>query len=388
MIAAVFAGNAIIVKVSENTAWSSIYFSNIIKGALTACGHSPNLVQVVCCWPSVAEHLTSHPKISHITFIGSRPVAHAVCSSAAKALTPVCVELGGKDPAIVLDDAEPDLPRITKILMRGVFQAAGQNCIGIERIIALPNIYEKVIHILTPLIKALRVGNDLASQSEEDATIERVDVGACISAANFTFLENLIAEAVTEGATLVTGGTRLQHPHYPKGHYFKPTLITGVTPAMRIAQVELFAPVCVLMRADSIDSAIAIANGTSYGLGASVFGRDTSDLNRLVREVRAGMVAVNDFAAYYAVQLPFGGGVKGSGYGRFAGQEGLRALCNTKAVCRDRWPRWVKTSIPPELTYPIGNATRAGEFCRGVVLMGYGLGWRDELRGLFGIFGL
>lgn len=96
VISALFSGNAIVVKPNEQTAWSSFYFINTIRGALSACGHSPNLVQIVICWPDVADHLTSHPEISHITFIGSRPVAHKVCTSAAKALTPVTVELGVK----------------------------------------------------------------------------------------------------------------------------------------------------------------------------------------------------------------------------------------------------------------------------------------------------
>ena len=106
------------------------------------------------------------------------------------------------------------------------------------------------------------------------------------------------------------------------------------------------------------------------------------------------MVAVNDFAAYYAVQLPFGG-AKGSGYGRFAGTEGLRGLCNTKAVCRDRWPRLMRTSIPPDLVYPIGGGVdrrngrkRADGICRGVLELGYGMGVRERIAGLLKIVGL
>lgn len=380
---------------SENTAWSSIYFTSIIKGALTACGHSPNLVQTVFCWPSTADHLTSHPKISHITFIGSRNVAHAVCDSAAKALTPVCVELGGKDPAIILDDVGRDLPRIIDILMRGVFQAAGQNCIGIERIIALPGIHDRLIQALTPRIKALRVGNDFdRTTTAEAAKQQPIDVGACISDNNFANLENLISEAVSRGAILITGGTRFRHPSYPSGHYFTPTLIIDVLPSMRIAQTELFAPICLLMRCPAtVAEAVTLANSTSYALGASVFGRNTTHLNDVVANVKAGMVAVNDFAAYYAVQLPFGG-VKGSGYGRFAGAEGLRGLCNTKAICRDRWPQLMKTSIPPELVYPIGGKIdrksgrlRADGVCRGVLELGYGMGVREKVAGLLKVVG-
>ena len=125
IISALFAGNAIVVKPSEQTCWSSHYFVEIVRGALKACGHSPDLVQSVICLPEVADHLTSHVGLSHITFIGSREVAHKVCRSAAKALTPVTAELGGKDPAIILDDRVTvgNIEEVAAILMRGVFQS-------------------------------------------------------------------------------------------------------------------------------------------------------------------------------------------------------------------------------------------------------------------------
>lgn len=352
-----------------------------MRDALTACGHSPNLVHAVTCWPATANHLTSHPGLSHLTFIGSRPVAHAVCASAAKALTPVTVELGGKDPAVVLDDpkssnvSNSEMERIASIIMRGVFQSAGQNCIGIERVIAMPHAYSQLVDLLTPRIKSLRLGDDLL---EDD-----IDVGAMVSAASFSRYESFISDAVAQGATLVCGSKRYNHPRYPAGHYFSPTLLTDVTTAMRIAQEEVFGPICVLMRASSVSHAIEIANSTSYGLGASVFGPTSStaaklNLEKVTNEVKVGMVAVNDFAAYYAVQLPFGG-VKGSGYGRFAGEEGLRALCNTKAVCRDRWPGLMRTSIPTGLDYPMRKT--AWVMGRGVVEMGYA-DWRGKVGGV------
>lgn len=338
------------------------------------------------CWPDVADHLTSHPDISHITFIGSRPVAHHVCASAAKALTPVCVELGGKDPAIILDDiSNSDFKRVASILMRGVFQSAGQNCIGIERVIALPETYDRLIHYLTPKIRALRPGSILNRSSD---TI--IDVGASISDAGFSKLEELIQDAVKNGARLLAGGTRFTHPDYPKGHYFTPTFIVDVTPNMKIAQTELFAPVFLLMRASSVDDAITIANSTMYALGASVYGSNTRDLERVARSVDAGMVAINDFAVFYMVQLPFGG-TKGSGYGRFAGKEGLRSLCNQKSITRDRWS-WagIKTAIPPPMDVPLSGdraMEKAWGMAQGVVWLGYG-GWKDMTKGLKGVMGL
>lgn len=353
------------------------YITSIGRTALSACGHSPHLIQPVVCWPATASHLTSHPSINHITFIGSRPVAHAVCTSAAKSLTPVVVELGGKDPAIILNDARA-LPKIASILLRGVFTSAGQNCIGIERIIALPQSYAPLIRILEPRIRNLRVGSSLDDEPES------VDVGAMISDANFDRLELLIADAVNQGGKCLVGGKRYMHPKHPRGHYFSPTLLVNVTPSMRIAQEEVFAPICVLMRAESVDHAIELANSTDYALGASVFGTNKADLAKVVGVVRAGMVSVNDFAVYYAVQLPFGG-VGGSGYGRFAGEEGLRGLCNVKSVCQDRFPGWVETTIPRAVDYPLRNAKKGWEVCRGVVEVGYGLDFKSRAQGLWRI---
>lgn len=370
IISTLFTGSALILKSSEQTAWSLAPIVSIARTALSACGHSPNLIQPLVCWATTANHLTSHPSVAHITFIGSRPVAHSVCASAAKSLIPVCVELGGKDPAIILDDKSniKRLPQIASILLRGVFTSAGQNCIGIERVIALPNSYASLISILEPRIRALRVGSTLDEPEE-------VDVGAMISDAGFDRLERLVADAVAQGAKCLVGGKRYVHPKHPRGHYFSPTLLVEVRPRMRIAQEEVFAPICVIMRADSVDDAIRKANSTPYALGASVFGSASGkDVEKCVRGVRAGMVSVNDFAVYYAVQLPFGG-VAGSGYGRFAGEEGLRALCNVKSVCRDRWPGWgIRTSIPGAIDYPARSAARAWRFCRGMVELGYGEG--------------
>lgn len=153
---------------------------------------------------------------------------------------------------------------------------------------------------------------------------------------------------------------------------------------MRIAQEEVFAPICTVLRASSVSEAISFANSTPYALGASVFGSSRRDLDVVVKNVKAGMVSVNDFAVYYAVQLPFGG-VGGSGYGRFAGEEGLRAICNTKAVCHDRWPGLVSTGIPPAVDYPIKSAQKAWEMCRGVVGLGYGMSIGEQVAGLWGI---
>lgn len=393
VISAIFAGNAIVVKPSEHTAWSTEYFCEITKRALESCGHPQDLVQSLVCLPKNADFLTSHSRLSHIIFIGSRPVAHYVCKSASTALTPVTVELGGKDPAVIFDDPATvkDLPNIVSVLMRGVFQSAGQNCVGIERVIALPGVYDKIIEIVTPRIKGLRLGSVLLESQDHannpNQKPSTPDVGAQISQRNFNELESLIAEAVQQGASLIYGGQRYEHPEYPHGHYFMPTLITNVTPSMRIANTELFAPIFVLMRAENVADAISISNSTPYALGASIFGHNARDVEAATSGIKAGMVSVNDFATYYAVGLPFGG-TKESGYGRFGGAEGLRGLSNLKSVCVDRFP-YIQTRIPPPLDYPIQKGQEPGkdgrgawEMCKGVVETGYQPSLFGKVRGV------
>ncbi|KAK3383626.1 Aldehyde/histidinol dehydrogenase [Lasiosphaeria ovina] len=375
-ISALFAGNAIVVKVSEQTAWSSTYFTSIMRGALVAHGHSPALLQTVACWPQTAGHLTSHPAISHITFIGSRPVCHKVAASAAKVLTPVLAELGGKDVSVVLDSvSKRDLGRVVETLLRGSFQASGQNCIGIERIVAPPATYSKLIALLEPRVRALRLG-------------PTADVGAMISDTSFARLENLVDDAVRDGARLLVGGKRFAHPQHPSGHYFAPTLLVDVKSDMAIAQEECFGPIMVLMCVESstTDAVLSLANAPQYGLGSSVFGSESDPaLKQIVKGLKAGMVAVNDFGTTYAVQLPFGG-VGGSGYGRFAGDEGLQGLCNLKSVCEDRFG-WlgIRTAIPRPLQYPVPDQETSWRFAKGVVEVGYGTSISRKIEGLRGI---
>ncbi|RCI15739.1 hypothetical protein L249_2911 [Ophiocordyceps polyrhachis-furcata BCC 54312] len=362
VVSALFAGNAIVVKVSERTAWSASYFCAIARGALVAHGHDPMLVHALVCWPGPASHLVSHPAVSHVTFVGSRPVARLVASAAARVPKQVVAELGGKDACVVLESAADDLGRIVEIILRGAFQAAGQNCIGIERVVASPSVYGRLVAALEPRVRHLRLGPE-------------ADVGALISDEPIRRLEDLVEDAVSRGARLLVGGHRHVHPRYPLGHYFEPTLLVDVRPDMPIAQTECFAPILCLLRSpsDRPQDLLAIANAPDFGLGASVFAheRDPS-LQPVVAGIRAGMVAVNDFAAFYPAGLPFGG-VAGSGYGRFAGPEGLRGLCNAKSVCEDRFA-WlgVRTAIPKPFRYPVPAQQRAWAFAHSLVELGYG----------------
>ncbi|KAI0322987.1 meiotic sister-chromatid recombination aldehyde dehydrogenase [Amylostereum chailletii] len=380
VLAALFAGNGVVLKCSEHVIWSTTWFIDVIKQCLRACDFDPEIVQLAYCYPAEAEALTRSDQIKHITFIGSDTVGRSVAVAATQHLTPVTLELGGKDPAIVLPGT--DIDKWASTWMRGIFQNAGQNCIGIERLIVHSSQYEEVYNIIVDRARGLRVGTALAA----DGVGTGVDMGSMITSgldgARFQQLEDYINNARSSGARVDVGGARLRHPYLDNGSFFTPTVVGDVTNDMRIAQNELFAPVAVLMPYDTIDDAIEIANGTKYALGASIFGESKYQCLDVAKRLECGMVAINDFAVFYVSQdLPFGG-VKGSGYGRFGGPEGLRGLTNPKAVIVDRWPWLFQTSIPRPLDYPIRSPPQAWQFVSGLIGFLYADSWRGSLQGL------
>lgn len=368
IIAAIFTGNAIVVKCSEQVLWSSRWYVELVRMVLRLVGADENLVQLCCCYPESADHFTCHPSLSHITFIGSKPVAHKVLESASKQLTPCVIELGGKDAFVVLDDVV-DVHAIASIAMRGTFQSAGQNCIGIERVICLPQVYDQLVKIFTARVPKLRVGSDIDQ-------LDEIDVGAMISDNRFPMMGELIEDAVSKGARLICGGKPYSHPNYPQGHYFEPTLLVDVDDTMKIFHEEVFGPILTMIKAEDVNDAIRLTNALDFGLGASIFGKDHAQVNMLANKIEAGNVAINDFATFYVAQLPFGG-VKNSGYGKFGGEEGLTGLCTCKSVVMDKPVlRWlgIATRIPPPVDYPIENDKKAWSFVQSLNIASYD--WR------------
>ncbi|PWN50014.1 Aldedh-domain-containing protein [Violaceomyces palustris] len=397
IISSIFAGNAIIVKASELVAWSAKYFIEGVRECLRVCGHDPELVQLVTCFPEAAESLTKSDQIAHITFIGSEEVGRKVAMAATKELTPVTLELGGKDPAIILESA--DLKFFNSTFMRSCFQGAGQNCIGIERFIVSSKIVDKFLSLIVPRVKSIRCGSfmddvdfghapslvksqDAKKGGAKAVQGDQVDCGAMITDARFGRLEQLIQDAVKQGAELVVGGKRLKHEKWANGHYFQPTLITGVTSEMKIAQEELFAPIFLVMSFETVEQAVEIANSTRYGLGSSVFGNNKEECQKVAERLKCGMVNINDFGVSYLNQgLPFGG-FKKSGYGRFAGPEGLLSMTNPKSVTRNRFDPLIRTGIPPPLDYPLHQPSKSWNFVKGLILFAYGLNLKSRLKGI------
>lgn len=380
IIASIFTGNAIVVKCSEQVVWSSKFFTLVVQECLKVCGHDPNLVQLCYCLPpssheDTANYFTSHPGLKHITFIGSKPVAHHVLKAASESLTPVVVELGGKDAFIVLDSVK-DLDALSSIIMRGTFQSAGQNCIGIERVIVSAKNYDKLVSILNERVGQLRLGSDIDN-------LEEVDMGAMISDNRFEQLEYMIADAVSKGAKLLHGGSRFNHPNYPQGHFFLPTLLVDVTEEMEVAQNEVFGPILTVIKANNTEDCIRLANSAPFGLGGSIFGSNYQECNMVANSLLTGNVAINDFATFYVCQLPFGG-LNGSGYGKFGGEEGLLGLCNAKSICYDKLP-FVSTQIPKPLDYPIKSTSKAWEFVRALNTGAYTSSLWERIKSIFSL---
>lgn len=180
------------------------------------------------------------------------------------------------------------------LLLITLSQAAGQNCIGVERFIVSESVYDQFVTSMTSRVKKLVLNDILADGSGRNKTnLERTDVGAMVTDRLFDHLEALITSAVAQGARLLVGGKRFVHPDFPQGHYFTPTLLVDVTEEMEIANQEVFAPVMTVMKFDMVGEAIRIANGTRYGLGASVFGRDLEECRYVTKRLKVGMVCTN-----------------------------------------------------------------------------------------------
>jgi len=358
---ALMAGNAIVIKPSEWVAWSSAKFISEMREVIEGSGQDPNLIQAVQGYGETGAAL-ARAEVDTILFIGSVSNGRKVIEASAARTTPVVMELGGKDPFIVCDDA--DLEQAVHAALTGCFVNCGQNCVASERILVHETIYDAFERRASDLVKGLRQG---------DSTEELVDVGAIITPLQLEVIERAVDRAVAEGARLVAGGRRVLTE---RGDFFEPTILSDVTPEMAIAREEIFGPVMLLMRIGSDEAAIEIANGVSYGLSSSVFSRNHARAREIAAKLEAGMTAINEFGGitYMAQDLTFGG-VKASGFGRMNGREGLRSMCNVKAVVDDRFPIHRANEMFPT------SPTTYGRFS-GMIDLIYGNGLRGRWRGL------
>jgi acyl-CoA reductase-like NAD-dependent aldehyde dehydrogenase len=365
VIPALMAGNGMVCKPSEHVAFSSGRFARIVHEALLAEGQPPELVAVVNGWAETGQALLE-AGVDGLVFIGSVANGRRVLETAARTLTPVVLELGGKDPFIVCDDADLDLA--VPAAMAGTFINCGQNCVASERILVHEAVAPAFEARVAEAVRGLRQGPPLGG--------EVVDLGAMATPLQLEIVERLVDRALEDGARLVAGGRRVREK---EGEFFAPTVLADVRPDMQIMQEEIFGPVMLLCRVRDDDEAIAVANGTAYGLSSSVFSRDAARARRIAAEVKAGMAGINEYGGmtYMAQDLPFGG-VKASGYGRMNGREGLRACCNVKAVLDDRWPLRV-----PSRAFPVG--AHDYQRAKDVLALVYHRGLAARWRGLAGL---
>jgi acyl-CoA reductase-like NAD-dependent aldehyde dehydrogenase len=355
-VAALAAGNAVVLKPSELTPLSGAWVERILEAA----GAPEGLVQTVQGPGELAgDALVRAPGVAKVIFTGSTAVGRRVGVACAELLRPVTLELGGKDPMLVLADA--DLGRAVEGALWGAFSNCGQVCAGVERIYVARERYEEFASALARRAGELRLGPG------EEA---RTDLGPLISERQRAKVEDVVADARERGAETLSGGQRpaLDLP----GWFYEPTVLAGENPSARAAREEVFGPVVTVAPFTDEEEAIRLANGTPYGLGASVWTREVARARRIAARLAAGSVWTNDVAYSYGAGQASWGGVKESGLGRTHSKHGLYECTQVKFVDSDRG------RVPVPWWYPYGP--EAAEAFRGTlgVLYGDGLGARLE----------
>ena len=309
---ALAAGNAVVLKSPE---LSPLGMCVLIR-AIAKAGLPDGAVNLICGrGREVGSYLVSHSGVDQIVFTGSVPTGQSILRDAAQHAIPSVMELGGKSAAIAFTDA--DREQLLASVQSGIFFNAGQVCSAMSRLLVQREIYEEVIEAVVAMAEGLSVG---VGQDNADLT-------PVVSAGQLSGIEALCRRAIVDGAVAVTGGEAIADR---AGHFMRPTVFRDVTADMCIAQEEVFGPVLAIMPFDTEEEAIAIANGTEFGLVAGVFTQDISRAMRCTRRLKSGQVFVNEWYAG-GIETPFGG-VGLSGFGREKGQEALYSYVRTKNV--------------------------------------------------------
>jgi acyl-CoA reductase-like NAD-dependent aldehyde dehydrogenase len=318
-LAAIVAGNAVVLKPSEFTTLVALE----LRSLLHAAGVPRDVFQVVVGDGATGAALI-HSDINKIVFTGSVATGKRIAAAAAERLLPVVLELGGKDPMLVLDNADVDVASSAAVW--GAFVNAGQTCLSVERCYVHRSLYEKFLRACVEKTKKLRVGHGLDHET---------DVGPMIHERQLRIVEAHVEDAVARGARVLAGGSRL--PELGK-NFYAPTVLADVTHEMSIMREETFGPVLPVMAFDTDEQAVRLANDSEYGLAASVWTRNRARGKRLARRIRAGTVMVNDVVSCFGISEAPHGGVKSSGVGRAHGRFGLEEMVRLKYLDSDLMP--------------------------------------------------
>ena len=311
-IPALAAGNAVILKPSEVTPMTSL----LMAEALRECGMPEHVFQVATGRGETAEALVDEADM--IMFTGSTRTGKKVMARAAETLTPVSLELGGKDPMIVLSDA--DVERAANAAVYYAMFNGGQTCIAVERVYVEEPIYDEFVAKVTEKARALRMGVPTGPGA--------VDVGAITSPPQMDIIEAHVEDAKAKGAKVVVGGKRREGP----GDFFEPTVLVDVDHTMDAMTEETFGPTLPIMKVGDAEEAIRLANDSPYGLSGSVWTKDVAKGEAIARRVQSGAVDVNDaMLNYTALELPMGGW-KASGLGTRHGAAGIRKFCAQQTI--------------------------------------------------------
>jgi succinate-semialdehyde dehydrogenase/glutarate-semialdehyde dehydrogenase len=313
LAAALAAGNTVVLKPAPATTLIGLRIGALARDA----GLPAGVLNVVAVDDTVAAAMTADPRVAKIVFTGSTATGRKIMAAAAQNLTPVLLELGGKDPAIVCADA--DLDRAARGIVWGAFVNAGQTCASVERVYVQAEVAEAFVAKVVEETARLRTGGPDADMGP--LTLER----------QRAIVEDHVRDAVARGATVRTGGATPAGD----GWFYPPTVLTGVDHTMRVMREETFGPVLPIMAVPSVEEAIRLANDSEYGLTASAWTRDPEQARRLAGALSAGVVTINDCVYSYGEPTAPWGGVRHSGMGRTHGVLGLREMVSAKYVASE-----------------------------------------------------
>jgi succinate-semialdehyde dehydrogenase/glutarate-semialdehyde dehydrogenase len=308
---ALMAGNTGLLKHASNVPQTALFMQDLF----TRAGFPAGVFQTLLVGSGRIEAILNDDRVMAATLTGSEPAGRSVAAIAGRQIKKVVLELGGSDPFVVLPSA--DLAAAARVAAVARCINNGQSCIAAKRFIVHDAVYDEFERLFVA---------EMAGKSVGDPMLDGTDVGPLASEQQRDDIEKLVTDAVANGAKALCGGAVPDRP----GFYYPPTVLTGITPQMRVHSEEVFGPVATLYRVDDLDAAITLANGTRFGLGANAWTNDPQEQDRLIRDLAAGMVFINGNVTSYP-QLPFGG-VKNSGHGRELSVQGIREFCNIKAV--------------------------------------------------------